>query len=161
MKIFSQITLFLSILFLVQCASDPVSDWEELNLLEYGASVRIKAPSTVKVKSKKLMDMRDIVVKDSTGDYNLQIYVSDARLEGLEESLKEIKSDIKEDPYFGGIVEEFPQGFIYYTQLDTSTTSYDFRYIEKKGNKQILFQMGMAGIQSQESVNQILKGIRE
>ncbi len=161
MKIFSYIFLFMSLALLVQCKSDPVSDWEEINLLEYGATVKIKAPKTVKVKAGKLMDIKDIVLIDSLSDYNLQIYVSDAMLGGIDQSLNSLKSDLKDEPYFGEIIEEFPQGFIFNTHLDSSTTSYDFRYLEKKGDKEIQFQMGIVGIHSLEMVEKVLAGIKQ
>lgn len=158
MKVFSYFLIAVSALFIISCAGDPVSDWEEINLLEHGAAVKFKAPKTVKVRANNLMGIKDITVKDTAGDYNLQIYISDAKMEGITGALKEAQSDVEEETMFGEIVDTFPNGFIYNTVLDSSTTSYNFRYMEIKGNKQIEFMMGI-GLYDLEFIKQTIRGI--
>ncbi len=160
MKFLSQFLLLISIIAFTQCASDPVSDWQELSLLEYGTAVSFKAPSSVVVHESNMMGIKDITIKDTVGDYNLQVFISDAQLEEIDETLASLKQDIKETPIFEEVLDSFPQGFIYSTRLDSTTISYDFRYIENMGNDQVQFQMGMGGINSLELVKRTLRGIK-
>lgn len=151
--------LLFTVILCVQCSSNPISEWKSINLLEYGVPIEIKAPENVKVEAGDLMGMKDITVQDS-GKYNLQIFVSDAQLESLDESLSDLKELIKENPTFDKIIDSFPHGFLFRLQVDSTTQSYDFRYLVTRGNKQIQFQMGMGRIYKREDVKRTLKGIK-
>ena len=116
-----------------------------LDLLEHGLPIRIMAPDSAKVRSKDLLMMKDVTVKDAESNYAIQIWSSDRTTGQLKRLVNEQIEIIKNHPFFNEIVEEREDGFIYKTQIDSSATNYGFKYIHLQGDKEYIFQTGILG----------------
>lgn len=154
------IYLAFTILLLSACQSEPTSDWEEVDLLSKGMPIKVYAPKDVEIKASDLLFDKDIVISNSEG-YNLQIFMSDAYQSDLSARIKEEKASVQEMNFFKEINEEFPEGFTFTLSFDSLTVAHDFRYIQLKGDKEYVMQMGLGTIADVEDVEATIKGIKK
>lgn len=146
----------LAIFTIVACQKEPGSNWNDLDLLDKGFPITIKAPDSAQVKVVDNMGiLHDITVDSNEDNYHIQIYASDASTDDLAVIKAELISDVRDNRYFSRIVEEDEKGFIYETMID-STNYYGFRQIHVLGNTEFIFQSGISYIFTLEEIR-ILK----
>jgi len=137
------IKYLLLILLFVSCSADK-SDLIEIDLLEYGIPIKVKAPSKAIVDVDDLGIIKDITISDSL-KYNVQLFASTASTLNT----KKIKGDqleiVKSAPFFSKVIRDDENGFVYEKKIDEENLRYDFRYIKIQGDKQYIFQTALSG----------------
>lgn len=138
-------TSLILILVLVSCSSEPKQQWNNLDLLSYGIPFSVLAPDSAKVNVTDFGKIvKDVTIKKGD-DYSIQIFASDARITDMAQIKNGQLSEVKSNPYFSKIVEDYPNGFIYESKLDSTKTNYGFKYIKLQGDKEYLISNGMIG----------------
>lgn len=135
--------VFVVILLSLSCETAPISDYEELSLLDRGFPITIMAPDSVKIKVSDLSFMKDITIQSPTDPFDIQILVSDNNDLSSETLFNKLKVQAEENPYFKQILKSDEQGFIFENSID-SLASYDFRYFNIKAGKEYIFQTGLS-----------------
>ena len=103
--------------------------------------------------------MRDVTVTSAADNYAVQIFSSRAATNELARLKAEQLDLVRDNRYFEQIVEENSDGFIYENRID-STAYYGFRHIVFQGDREYVFQSGMAGNYGLEEVRQIYNAVR-
>ncbi len=146
------IILSATITFLfVACKSDPASNLKPLDLMKYGIPLTVLAPDSAKVETMDLIVQNDVTIKKGD-DYFIQLYASDASTTDLKKIRSDQMEEVKANPYFAEIVSEDENGFIYKKQIDSTNVNYGFKYVKLQGDKEYIFQTGLIGKFSKESV---------
>ncbi len=151
-----------SVLFLLgACQSDPTSNLKPLNLLAHGIPITIMAPDSAKVRTMDLLVQKDITVRGEDG-YDLQIFASDATSTDVTKIASELKGEVKNNPYFSKIVDESdPNGFIYETKLDSTSTSYGFQLVRVMGDREYIFQNALMGTFSKAEIQTMYEAVKD
>lgn len=140
-------------LFFFACTSDPMDNWAEIDLLEHNVPVTVRGPEGTEVKSDDFGLMKDITLKGEEG-YSLQVLAGEALTKEIGEIKQNELDNVKSNPYFDEVVEDLSDGFIYRNMID-STATYNFRRVKVVGDQEIIFQMGMMGIFTEEMVRKL------
>ena len=153
-------TLFLLALIgvLLSC-KESSTELESLSLLQSGLPIKINAPAGVEVTVDDLGVWKDITVKDSL-DFNLQIIASTSTTFDKSKIVASQLSDVKSGRYFSKIIEEYENGFIFEKKIDEDNINYDFRYIKLNGDREYVFQTGLLGTFSEESVRTMYNAVQ-
>lgn len=134
-----------SLFLFCACNSEPAQKWNELDLLSHGIPFSILAPDSAEVVVTDFGSIvKDVTIKKGK-DYSIQIFASDARITDIEKIKSGQLNEVKSNPYYSKIVQDYPEGFIYESKLDSTRTNYGFKYIKLQGNKEYLISNGMIG----------------
>ncbi len=149
--------VILSIVFCFSCKTDKVSDYNNLDLLEHGMPISIKAPLDAKVTSDDLGVMKDVTVR-SGDDYFVQILSSTA-ISLDAKAIKQTKlEEVKAGEFFSRIVEDYETGFIFEKKVGEKL-NYDFRFIKIQGDNEFIFQTGLFGTFTEKDVRAMYKSV--
>ena len=141
------------------CKNAPLSDLEDISLLQYGVPFSIKAPSDASVQKASLGIYEDITIKAGE-DYQVQLLVSDATTVDPTVIKTDLLEDIKRNPFFAELIEETDNGFVYKKQIDSSSTNYSFRHIRIQGDKEYIFQPTLVGQFSLEEIKAMYQAVQ-
>jgi len=145
-------------LFLLACHEDPQA-LKPLDLHAYGIPMVILAPDSAAVLEKDYKFMRDITIR-MPPEFDLQLFeLTTTTADAAGEKFHQMAS-VKADPYFKEVVQEDDYGFIFSKRLDSLNVDYDFRRIQLFGEKEIIFQTGLAGSFNLEQVRRMYKAVR-
>jgi hypothetical protein len=129
---------------IVACQQDATSNWPELDLMEKGFPISVKAPDSAAVKViDNLGFIQDITIDSPEDNYHIQIYASEAETDDIAIIKADLISDIRRNPFFTKIIEEDELGFVYEITIDSSNY-YSFRHIHVQGDTEFIFQTGLA-----------------
>ena len=92
-------------------------------------------------------------------EYNIQILKSMSNTTNPKEALKDQMDLVKSDRYFSKVIEEYDNGFIFEKKIDDNV-NYDFRYVKLIGEDEYIFQTGMIGTYTEESVREMYKSVQ-
>ncbi|MGB3547770.1 MAG: hypothetical protein WBA17_12395 [Saprospiraceae bacterium] len=150
--------IFVLLLGLMSCKSDPADNWSELALLPHGISATVLAPDSSQVKTGELAGlMKDVTVRGPVGsNYSLQIFMTPAMTNDISRLISGQLQTVRENRYFQRVVEEETNGFIYEIKIDT-IASYGFRRVVFKGDQEIVFQNGMGELFSEEAARNMYR----
>jgi len=149
---------FLLILCLAACNQDPTS-LRPLDLNPYGIPMIIQAPDSTLVLEKDYKFMRDITIRKAP-NFDIQVFeLISTTADAAGEKFHQLES-VKQDPFFKEIIKEDDYGFIFSKHLDSLTVDYDFRLIKLFGEKELIFQTGLAGSFNLEQVKRMYKAIK-
>jgi len=154
------LTVFILIAFCISCGSSPESGWPEKDMMEYGVPMTIKTPEDVSIEKTALGFQEDITVKNGNG-FDLQIFVSEAMVKTEDAAIQSQKELVKESPYYLQMIQEDPAGFIFENKMDSTQSSFGFRYVKLMGGKEYLFQEGLMGLFSQEQAKAMYNAIQQ
>lgn len=149
---------FFSCLLLVQCKTDKTANYPSKDLLMHGFAISVKAPENAEIKSDDLGIMQELTIS-SGNEYNVQILKSVTHTSDLKEALEGQKRLVKADRYFSKIIEEYDSGFIFEKKIDENI-NYDFRYVKIVGEDEYIYQTGMVGTYTEESVREMYKSVQ-
>lgn len=148
----------ISCCLLINCKSDKSSKYPQKNLLVHGFAISVKAPEDAVIKSDDYGIMRELTI--SQGDeYNVQILKSVTNTSNEKEALNSQMKLVKGDLYFSKIIEEYENGFIFEKKIDDNI-NYDFRYVKLIGEHEYIYQTGMVGTYTEESVREMYKSVQ-
>ncbi|MCB0548914.1 MAG: hypothetical protein KDD19_15145 [Phaeodactylibacter sp.] len=149
-------------LFFAACQSEPGGGLKETDLLSFGVPVTIMAPDSAVIKADDLGGglIRDITIRGAD-NYNVQVFATQAETSDIARLKAEQLADVKSIRYFEQIISEEEDGFIYKMAIDSSNTSYGFRYIVLQGDLEITFQTGLLGTFSQEEVERMYQAVQQ
>jgi len=145
-------------LFFLQCKTDKSANYPSKDLLKHGFAISVKAPENAEIKSDDFGIMQELTIK-SGDEYNVQILKSVTNTTNLKEALDGQMKLVKGDAYFSKIIEEYENGFIFEKKIDDNI-NYDFRYIKLVGEDEYVYQTGMIGTYTEESVREMYKSVQ-
>lgn len=134
------VCVILSIIF-TQCKNTNSSIQSGTDLMKYGIPFTIYAPADIKITKVGTGRLTDVSIKNESG-YDVQIFMSDAFSNDLTKLKAQKKDEIRSNPYFTKIVEEYDDGFIYENTNESNKRSFDFIIIKIQGDKELTFQCG-------------------
>ena len=150
-----------AILVITGCQQDAASNWSTLNLLDKGFPISVQAPDSVEVKvNSDLSFLQDITLDSPEDNYHIQIYASTASTDDIALIKADLVSDVRSNPFFSKVVEEDESGFVYEMMID-SANYYSFRHVHVKGDKEFIFQPGLANTFSLEEVQRLKKAVKQ
>jgi hypothetical protein len=156
MKIFS--FLLVSCLILSSCTNDPLSDYKELDLMQYGVPLKIMAPDSADVKKEDWISQQGITIKK--GDYEVQVWSSDASTPDIATLKANKLAEVKSNRLFSKIVQEDSDGFIFENKLDSLTLFYGFYHMIIQGDHEYTFQNGLRGNFTLPQVENMYKAVK-
>jgi len=119
----------------------------------------ILAPDSTTVLEKDYKFMRDITIRKAP-DFDIQVFeLISTTADAAGEKFHQLES-VRQDPFFKEIVKEDDYGFIFSKNLDSLTVDYDFRLIKLFGEKELIFQTGLAGSFNLKQVKRMYKAIK-
>ena len=131
---------------------------EPLDLMKYGLPIQILAPAEAVVNAKDQGFYTDVTVKQGE-DYFIQIISTSATTTDIAELKGDQLREVKKNPFFSQVLFEEENGFIFEKQID-SLKNYDFRYVKVQGNNEYIFQTGLSGRFSEESVRTMYESVK-
>lgn len=150
----------LTITVLFACESEKEVPLVKLDLLEYGVPVSIMAPDSATVEKSDFGPiMKDVTIKKGK-DFFVQIYASQATTTDVGKLKAQELAEVKGKKYFSKIILDEPDGFIYETKVDSSYIDYGFRHVRVQGTTEYIFQTGLIGPFSLESVKTMYAAVK-
>jgi len=149
---------FISCVFLANCKTDKSANYPSKDLLKHGFAISVKAPENAEIKSDDFGIMQELTIS-SGNEYNIQILKSVTNTTNIKQALDGQKSLAKGDSYFSKIIEEYDNGFIFEKKIDDNI-NYDFRYVKLVGEHEYIYQTGMVGTYTEESVREMYKSVQ-
>jgi len=146
-------------LLITACQSDPMADYQPLNLIQYGVPMTILAPDSSDVEKTKLSFQDDITIRKDK-DFSLQLFVSEAFNSNVESVLSVQKAEVRANPFFVQFIQEDPNGFVYEMKIDSTITTYGFRYVELMGDKEYIFSEALMGTFTLEAAQNMYKAVQ-
>jgi len=150
--------LMLSCLFLMNCKSDKSANYPSKDLLRHGFAISVKAPEDAEIKFDDYGLMQELTLIQGN-EYNIQILKSETNTSNVKEALAAQMNLVKTDRYFSKVIEEYDNGFIFEKKIDENI-NYDFRYVKLIGEDEYIFQTGMVGTYTEESVREMYKSVQ-
>lgn len=150
--------IFISCMLLLNCKTDKSASYPSKNLLKHGFAISVKAPENAEIKFDDLGIMQELSIS-SGNDYNIQILKSTANTTNPKESLADQMDLVKGDRYFSKVIEEYENGFIFEKKIDKNI-NYDFRFVKLIGEDEYIYQTGMVGTFTEESVREMYKSVQ-
>lgn len=141
MRILNAVLFFC--LFLLACESDPLSDYKELDLMQYGVPLKIMAPDSAVVKKEDWISQQGVTIKKD--DYEVQVWASEASVPDAATIKANKLAEVKSNQLFSKIIKEDNNGFIFENKLDSTTMYYGFYYLVVQGDNEYSFQNGLRG----------------
>lgn len=149
---------FPALVFFFGCRSETPS-LKPLDLHPYQIPLTILAPDSAVVQVKDYHIMRDITIMKGEA-FNLQLFeLISSSQDAAGEKLRQLAT-VREAPFFKEVIREDDTGFIYSIQPDSTAIEYDFRRIKLIGEKEIIFQTGLAGNFSLEEVTKMYEAVK-
>ncbi len=134
------------------------SENQKTSLMKYGFPLEINTPENASfIKNKS--GATDHLIITNNKDFNLQINMADAVSYSLTEVKTRERENIKTNPFFQKILEDYDDGFLYEYETPNGL-AYDFRIFKLQGSKTYTFQSGITGQFSEKDVKYMIKSIR-
>jgi hypothetical protein len=150
--------IVISCLLFVNCKTDKSASYPSKDLLKHGFAISVKAPDAAEIKFDDYGIMQELAISHGE-DYNIQILKSISNTSNPKEALNDQMDLVKTDRYFSKILEEYESGFIFEKKIDKNI-NYDFRYVKLIGENEYIYQTGMVGTYSEESVREMYKSVQ-
>jgi hypothetical protein len=150
--------LIICCLLIVNCKTDKSASYPSKDLLKHGFAISVKAPEAAEIKFDDYGIMQELTI--SSGDeYNIQILKSTTNTSNSKEALDDQMNLVKTDKYFSKVIEEYENGFIFEKKIDENI-NYDFRFVKLIGEDEYIYQTGMIGTYTEESVREMYKSVQ-
>ncbi len=150
------------LLTFIGCHQEPpaVSTLKPLDLHAYGIPMVILAPDSTMVLEKDYQFMRDMIFRREP-DFDIQLFelTSDAT-DASGEKMHQLTS-VRKDPFFRELIRDEDHGFIFSKNLDSLNVDYDFRFIKLFGDKELIFQTGLARSFTLDQVTKMYQAIQQ
>ena len=118
------------------------------------------APDSPTIKTFDLIVKKDLTIQKGD-DYYIQIFMGNASVYDPIKAKENLIAELKENnQYFTGILQEEPHGFIYETSVDSTNTSYGFKYVKIRGDKELVFQTGLLGSFTLDQVEKMYQAVK-
>jgi len=89
----------------------------------------------------------------------VQILKSVTNTSNAKDALSAQMKLVKGDRYFSKVIEEYENGFIFEKKIDDNV-NYDFRYVKLIGEDEYIYQTGMIGTYTEESVREMYNSVQ-
>ncbi len=154
------IVILALVLAIVSCKpSVTQNNFPDLDLLQYGVPIKIKAPEGSVVQLDDMGIVQDITVRNGE-EFYLQIIAGENYESDISKVVEKQKSDAVSTRTFSKIIEEDDRGFIFEKKYSEERISYDFRYVRVQGDKEYIFQTGLLGQFTLEQVKKMYEAIK-
>ena len=158
LKNYFSLSIVISLFLMLTACKDQQSNLVELDLLQYGAPIVIKAPAEAVVTMDDLGFWKDITVQKGE-DFYLQIISTTANTLNASKVKAQKLEEVKNEAFFSKIIEEEDYGFIYEKKID-DVLDYDFRYVRIQGDMEYTFQTGLLGTFTEDQVRQMYAAVK-
>jgi len=135
------------------------SSLPDLDLMQYGMPIKIKAPAEATVEANDMGIMKDVTIKGD-GNYFLQVTSGVATTTLVKDVKAQQLLNVRTAMFFDSLVEEEDNGFIYKKQITPDRENYDFRYIKLQGDQEYIFQTGLSGKYTLEEVKKMYSSVK-
>ncbi len=154
---FKLATTLLAIVFLAfACSSDNSTKHD---LMKHGIPLTIYGPDSIDVKKEAFGSIiENYTIKGN--NFSVELNVSNAETKDPTQLKKSYKSLIQGEAYFDKIVNEDENGFLYAKKIDSTLTTYNFRLVKVVGDKEYVFQPGMAESLTQTEAQQMFDWLK-
>ena len=150
---------FSIICLLISCKENSTKiDPNFQDLMKYGIPYSLRAPDDVKINKLGSGQLVDLSLKNDQG-FDVQIFMSPAISNDLIKLKANKKNEIRANPFFVKIIEEFEDGFLYEKRNDIGDKNYDFIIIKIVGNNEIVFQCGNSKEFSEKEVKTMISSV--
>ncbi|MFT5385777.1 MAG: hypothetical protein ACI8VT_003309 [Saprospiraceae bacterium] len=156
MRLFSFLLFFC--LILTACTNDPISNYQELDLMQYGVPLKIMAPDSADVKKEDWISQQGVTVKKD--DYEVQIWSSQASTPDVATLKANKLAEVKSNRLFSKVIQENSDGFIFENKLDSLTRFYGFYHLVIQGDHEYTFQNGLRGNFTLAQVENMYKAVK-
>ena len=148
-------------MFFIACnnSSNSASALVDLDLMKYNLPVKIKAPADAVVESNDLGFVQDVTVKGE-GNYYVQIIGGTATTFDIQAIKENHINDVRRSDFFGEIIQEDDNGFIYQKKISGDRINYDFRMIRIQGDQEFVFQSGLIGKYSLKDIERMYNAVK-
>ncbi len=154
------LTTISAILFTSCSTGSSTSGLQPLNLLKKGGiPITILAPDSNQIQTMDLIVQKDISIK-GPDNYYVQIFASDAQTTDISRLKNTMMTEVKTLPYFEKIVSEQDNGFIFENKIDSTQSSYDFRFVKVKGDTEYRFQAGLIGTFTKSEAERMFEAVQ-
>jgi len=150
--------IIISCFLFINCKSDKSSKYPQKDLLKHGFAISVKAPENAVIKFDDYGIMQELTISQGE-EYNIQILKSVTNTSNEKEALNSQMNLVKGDLYFSKVIEEYEKGFIFEKKIDENI-NYDFRYVKLIGEDEYIFQTGMVGTYTEESVREMYNSVQ-
>lgn len=139
------------------CGNDQSKN-KPLDLMKYGLPIQISAPENAIVKANDMGFYKDVTVKKGD-NYFVQILSTSITSTDITSLKNDQLREVKKNQFFNKIVLDESNGFIFEKKID-SLFNYDFRYIKVQGENEYIFQTGLSGTFSEETVRSMYESVK-
>lgn len=150
----------LMVILQVMCRQDRTESLQELDLLTYGFPISVQAPDSPEIKQLDLIVQKDLTIKKGN-DYYIQIFMGEATSITAQDLKTAALNTTKQNKYFSRVVEEEDKGYIFELKMDSTATSYGFKYFHIQGDKELIFQTGLTGLFNEKQVRRMYNAIKQ
>ena len=153
-------SILICTVLLLACSANENSKYVETNLIEHGIPLTILAPDSLKVSKSNIGFQEDITLKGGEG-YDVQLFVSESTAGSKAKAVADQKETVESIPFFSEIVRSDENGFVYKNQIDSSLTTYGFKYVHLMGGKEYVFSQSLMGSFTLDEVEEMYKCISQ
>lgn len=150
--------IVISFLLFSNCKTDKSAKYPSKDLLKHGFAISVKAPEDAEIKADDYGIMQELTITKGD-DYNIQILKSESTTTNIKDALKDQMNLVKGGRYFSKVIEEYDNGFIFEKKIDDNI-NYDFRYVKLIGEQEYIYQTGMIGTYTEESVREMYNSVQ-
>ncbi len=147
-----------STLIIFSCKPDPLEGMKKTELMQYGFPIAMHVPEGAEIKKTDYGVMQDLTVK-ADENYYVQIFMSDLLTLDKKTVMNDKLAEAKSHKFFSKIIAEEDDGFIFEKNVD-GILNYDFRVVKIQGDKEYVFQTGLAGNYSEEDVKAMYASVK-
>ena len=144
---------------LVSCGGTN-ADWKPTNLIDHGLPITILAPDSLEVQRSSIAFQEDITV-EGPGDYGLQIFVSDAFVNNLNDAIKSQKESVQGNAFFHAMILEDEHGFVFENRIDSANQIFGFRHVRLMGGKEYVFQEPLMSTYTEEQAKRLFEAVKK
>ena len=146
--------------FIIACTANENSKYNETNLIEHGVPLKIMAPDSLSVSKSSIGFQEDITLKGGNG-FDLQLFVSESTVGSKAKAIADQKEAVESIPFFSEIIRSDENGFVYKNQIDSTLTTYGFKYIHLMGGKEYVFSQSLMGSFTLDEVEEMYKCVEQ
>ena len=150
--------LLASTLIIFSCKSDPLAGMKKTELMQYGFPIAMFVPEGAEFKKTDYGVMQDLTVK-APNNYYVQIFSSDLMTLDQKKVMNDKLAEAKAHKFFSKIIWEEEDGFIFEKNVD-GVLNYDFRVLKIQGDKEFVFQTGLAGNYTEDEVRAMYASVK-
>lgn len=148
------------IISLISCGKKNDLNLVKTDLLQYGLPISIHVPQDATFSPLDMGGLKEVTIADSTSFFGVWAYATPISTSNVTQYKAERLATEKNRPTFTKLIREDRDGFIYESQLDEQTVSFQFAYFIIAGDKYYTLENIGTAILTKEQAIAIYDAIR-